>query len=136
MGLHCRLGTLNSRTPRHYDVAYESRIWGFVASLNTHNCIGYDLGWVAWLTSAMKWPRKGWVLPLWEIQEWLVGMRVLCLRYLDSLILWRNIFYTSSGVWCSPECLVNLPSHALCPILCGKHQVDIECDLSIRCSFL
>ena len=55
-----RLGTLNSRIPKCSDVTYESRIWGLVTSSNTLNYVGYGLGWVAWLMSVMKWPRKGW----------------------------------------------------------------------------
>ena len=30
---------------------------------------------------------------------------------------------------------VYLHAHALHAILCGKHQVDVECDLAIRCAF-
>ena len=51
--------------------------------------MGYDLGSVEWLTLATKWPRKGLGrgVPLWEIQVWDVGIRVLGLGYLDSLVL-------------------------------------------------
>ena len=36
----------------------------------------------------MKLPRKGWGLPLWEIQEWLVGLRKEGLGYLFAAIFW------------------------------------------------
>ena len=45
--------------------------------------VGYDLGSMAWFTSA----RKGFGVLSWEIQVWDVGLRVLGLGFLDSLIL-------------------------------------------------
>ena len=54
-------------------------------------CVGYDLGSAAWFTLSMKWPRKGFGIPSWEIQVWDVGLRVLGFGYLDSN-LWGNSF--------------------------------------------
>ena len=81
-----RLGTLNSRIPSLSNVAWESTIWGEWHP-QTHRNMGYGLGNAMWLTSAMKWPRKGFGVPSWEILVWDVGLRVPGLGYLDSLIL-------------------------------------------------
>ena len=87
------LGTFNYKIPSHSDLAYEIRICGLVISSNTQKHMGYDLGWETCLMSATNWPRKGWHLPLWDIQEWLVGLRVPCLGILALVILWGNIFW-------------------------------------------
>ena len=86
--------------------------------------------------SVLKWPRKGWGLPSWQIQEWLVGMRVPCLGYMDLSNLFGEYFPISAqgyGVHLSAR--VHLHSHALHSIHCRKHQLGVECYLAIRCTF-
>ena len=125
------LGTLNLRIPVCSDAVYNSRICGLVASSNTQNHDGYDLGWETFLTLAMNWPTKVWGLPSWEIQECMVGLRTPCLGYMVSLILWgEDLLVLDQGYCVYLHAWVNLDSHGLHPALCGYQQLGEKGDLS------
>ena len=57
----------------------------------------------------MKWLRKGFSKPSWDIQVWAVGSRTLALRYLDLLSLeGKRVWYLLKGMvftWASGSIL-------------------------------
>ena len=62
--------------------------------------MGYILGSVACKTSTMKWLKKGFDEPLWEIQVWCVGIMVFCLGVPGfSEVFWERVFGTCSRGW-------------------------------------
>ena len=95
-----------------------------------------SLGCVTWLTLVMKWPRKGCGFPSWGIQEWLVGHKGYLFGIpgcIDFIGEYFPIPFQGYGVHLGTR--VDFHCHALCPILCRKHQVGIERNLAIRCMF-
>ena len=131
-----RLRTLNSRIPKKSDVVYDSRIWGLVASSDMYKHVGYNLGWVAWLTAVMKWTRKGWDLSSWEIQVWLVGDDG-ALFGVPGFVDFMGEYFLIPALRYSVHLTtrVNFHCHALHPILFRKHQVGIEWNLAVRFMF-